>query len=446
MFLDEVTINVQGGKGGDGCKSFRREKYIPKGGPDGGDGGNGGDVILKVEVNADTLSAYRSVKDFKAEHGGPGMGKNMHGAQGEDLILTTAPGTQVIDVETGDLLCDLLEDGQEVLLAKGGKGGFGNWHFKSSTRQKPDFAEKGATGEARKVKLELKLVANVSLVGLPSAGKSTLISVISNAKPEIGAYPFTTLVPNLGVVKGDDTEYVVCDVPGLIEGAHKGKGLGDTFLKHIERCGSIVHLLDASRITLDPDTIEYDVSTIVDDHKTIRNELESYSLLLSNKQELIVLSKIDLIPEQDRQQVYDGLKKAGLNLFMAISSATHENIEDFKKKLIPFIEKTEEVVAVQDPSEQVILQPHLQRVDDMKSYQVVQKGDVITITGKRFEQLTEMTDATQRGSIMRWQDVCKRIGLTKELNRIDKNHECSIMVGGIDVTSWRTGTIFIEDE
>jgi GTP-binding protein len=237
----------------------------------------------------------------------------------------------------------------------------------------------------------------------------------------------------------------VCDVPGLIEGAHKGKGLGDTFLKHIERCGSIVHLLDASRITLDPETIEYDVSTIINDYKTIRHELESYSPLLNAKKELIILSKIDLIPEADRAQVYKNLKEAGLDLLMGISSATHEGIEDFKKKLIPFIEKTEEIIAKQDSDEQVILQPHLARVDDMKSYQVVQADNTITITGKRFEQLTEMTDPTQRGSIMRWQDVCKRIGLTKELNRIDKNHECKIIVGNIDATNWRTGTINLDE-
>ena len=236
MFLDEATITAIGGNGGRGCVSWRREKYVPKGGPDGGNGGRGGNIYIIADENTDTLSDFASTKKFSAQKGRFGSGRNKNGKDGEDLFLKVPPGTTITDSSDNTEVADLSTHGDQCLVASGGRGGFGNAHFKSSTRQRPDFAELGEPGEEREVQLELKLVADVGIIGFPSVGKSTLISVVSAAKPKIADYPFTTLVPNLGVVDVGERSFVVCDVPGLIEGDSEGKGLGDTFLKHIERC------------------------------------------------------------------------------------------------------------------------------------------------------------------------------------------------------------------
>jgi len=243
-FADEAEIKVQAGNGGSGSFSMRREKYIPKGGPDGGNGGDGGNVILQADENVNTLVDFISKKHFKAGHGIFGLGRQKYGSAGEDIILKVPVGTIVFDTKTSEQIADLVHDGQQVIVAKGGLGGKGNANFKSSTRQAPDFAELGEPGEVKIIKLELKLIADVAIVGYPSVGKSTLISRISNARPKIADYPFTTLVPNLGVCKVGQADFVVADIPGLIEGAHEGKGLGIAFLKHIERAGILVHLLD----------------------------------------------------------------------------------------------------------------------------------------------------------------------------------------------------------
>lgn len=299
MFLDEVEIYVRGGKGGNGCISFRRERGVPRGGPDGGDGGEGGSVILKVNPHLSTLSFFYYEKTFVASSGKHGRGKNQKGSKGKDLILFVPPGTVVYDSLTGEILADLKEEGEEVVVARGGKGGRGNVHFKSSTHQTPRGAEEGEKGEERWLRLELKLIADVGLVGAPNAGKSTLLSVISHAHPRIASYPFTTLFPFLGVVVLDEERsFVAADLPGLIEGASEGKGLGDKFLKHIERTKVLLHLVDVgTEENADPFKI----------FKGINEELKAYNPSLLKKPQIVVPTKMDLPGAEER---FQKLKKA----------------------------------------------------------------------------------------------------------------------------------------
>ncbi len=285
-FFDEAFITVQSGDGGRGCVSFRREKFIPRGGPDGGDGGKGGDVILKSTSQRRTLYPFRFRREFKAKNGGHGQGRRKTGKKGEDLIIEIPPGTLIKDAETNDLLKDFTQPGDAFIIAEGGRGGQGNHRFKTSTHRAPRFAQPGEPGQFLKLKLELKLIADVGLIGLPNAGKSTLISAISSATPKVADYPFTTLTPNLGVVQtGGGKPFVVADIPGLIEGAHKGAGLGTRFLRHIERTHILVHLIDTSTIDTQNPLAEYE---------TINAELAGYSPQLAEKPQILVLNKMDL--------------------------------------------------------------------------------------------------------------------------------------------------------
>jgi GTP-binding protein len=285
-FVDEVIITVQSGNGGNGCVSFRREKYIPRGGPDGGNGGKGGDVVLKVSPRKRTLYDFHFKHHFKAQNGGHGQGQQKAGKQGNNLVIELPPGTLVIDAETGEVLKDLLHPQDQFTVVKGGRGGRGNTHFKSATHRAPRFAQPGETGRELKLRLELKLLADVGIIGLPNAGKSTLIRAISAAKPKIGSYPFTTLTPNLGVVQTPwkDT-FVVADIPGLIAGAHKGSGLGVRFLRHVERTRVLLHLIDASRI---------DPEQPLEAYQTVNTELSEFSAELTGKPQIIVLNKMDI--------------------------------------------------------------------------------------------------------------------------------------------------------
>lgn len=290
-FVDEVTTRVLAGKGGQGCVSFRREKYVPKGGPDGGDGGRGGDVILEASLRKRTLLDFRYRHEFKATSGSHGRGKNQHGKGGQDRILEVPPGTLVKDPATGEILADLVAAGQRWVAAKGGLGGKGNAHFTSSTRRLPLFAQPGEPGEVRDLLLELKLLADVGLVGLPNGGKSTLIAAVSAARPKVADYPFTTLVPNLGVVQyKDGLPFVIADIPGLIAGAHQGAGLGIRFLRHIERTRILVHLIDLHDVPLNDPLHPY---------RLIENELLCYSPEMLNKPRVIALNKMDLISEPE---------------------------------------------------------------------------------------------------------------------------------------------------
>jgi len=283
MFVDEALIWVKAGDGGRGCVSFRREKYVPRGGPDGGDGGKGGDVILEADPNLKTLLDYRYKREYKAQNGEPGKGKNQHGKDGKPLILKVPVGTIVKDAQTDKVIADLSKPFERLVVARGGKGGRGNARFATPIRQAPHFAEPGQPGEERWLKLELKLLADVGLIGFPNTGKSTLLRKISRARPEVAPYPFTTLRPYLGVVRFEDKEFIVADIPGLIEGAHKGIGLGNQFLKHIERTRLLVHLIDISN---GEEALEL--------YEKIRNELKLYKEDLLEKPELVVLNKIDL--------------------------------------------------------------------------------------------------------------------------------------------------------
>lgn len=443
MFLDEAKITVKGGNGGQGCVSFRREKYVPMGGPDGGDGGRGGSVILRASDNADTLSDFTSRKVFAAERGDHGRGKRCAGRAGEDLILQVPPGTTIIQLITGRdnkvterVLADLAKDGDEIRVARGGRGGYGNAHFTSSTRQAPDFAELGEPGEQHVLRLELKLVADVGIIGYPSVGKSTLISVISAAKPKIADYPFTTLIPNLGVVNVAERTYIVCDVPGLIEGASEGKGLGHTFLKHIERCGVLLHILDLHRAMDEEGNVN--PAQLVADYKAIRTELAAYSKTLETKRELVLLGKTDLV-NHDVEPILKALKKAKINVWMTFSSATRTNIDTMVKKLLTIVlderdqrNKAEAAVQVEAAKSIPVLTPH----DDelrTRAYRIDQDADgTIRVSGKRLEQLTVMTDFDNENAVRRFLDVFDRCGARKEVERLRKNEE-QVWVGTVRV-------------
>ncbi|HLV60063.1 MAG TPA: GTPase ObgE [Fredinandcohnia sp.] len=322
-FVDEVEIRVEAGDGGDGAVAFRREKYVPKGGPSGGDGGDGGSVYFVADPQLSTLLDYRYQRVIRAERGQNGMGQDRNGRKGEDVRLRVPVGTLIKDAETGEVLCDLAEPGQVFLAAKGGRGGLGNMNFATSTRQAPDFAQPGTPGEKRDLVLELKLLADVGLIGYPNAGKSTLISVISRARPKVADYPFTTLVPNLGVVAfKDHTSFVVADIPGLIEGAAEGVGLGYQFLRHVERCKVLVHVLDAQAPDLDP---ERDLEK---DWKAINRELAHYSPALAERPQIVAINKVEIPQARARAEAFRDLlaeRMPDLEVFL-ISAITREGV------------------------------------------------------------------------------------------------------------------------
>ena len=296
QFVDEAIIDVHAGKGGDGCLSFRREKYVEFGGPDGGDGGAGGHVYVQADNNLNTLVDYRYERHFKARNGEPGKGRQMTGKSADDVVLIVPVGTTVVEVETGEVLADLTADGQKVMVARGGRGGLGNVHFKSSVNQAPRRTTKGTPGESRHLRLELKVLADVGLLGMPNAGKSTLIRAISAAKPKVADYPFTTLVPNLGVVKVDRyRSFVVADIPGLIEGAAEGAGLGIRFLKHLARTRLLLHVVDIAPLEGDP----------VDQIEAIADELDRFSPALAEQERWLVFNKIDLLPDREAEERVD---------------------------------------------------------------------------------------------------------------------------------------------
>lgn len=331
-FIDEATIIVQSGDGGRGCVSFRRERFIPRGGPDGGDGGNGGDVILKTTSHKRTLYHLQHKKHYKAANGAHGQGSQKTGRSGADLILELPPGTIVSDVDTGEILYDLVEPEQQVIVARGGRGGQGNTRFKSSTHRAPRFAQPGEPGRTLTIKLELKLLADVGLIGLPNAGKSTLISALSAAQPKIANYPFTTLTPNLGVVKGHGEEpFVVADIPGLIEGAHEGAGLGIRFLRHVERTRLLVHLIDVSALDSENPLAPY---------HAVNQELLMYSAALAEKPQLVVLNKLDIDGAEALADAFSAklLKCRAIR----ISAATHQGLKQLISDMVQKLERLDE--------------------------------------------------------------------------------------------------------
>ena len=321
MLVDRARIFVRSGKGGDGCMSFRREKYIPKGGPNGGDGGDGGDVVLVGDRSVGTLLPLTHRPHYRAGHGIQGKGSQMHGANGDDKIVKVPLGTLVTDEASGDLLADISIEGQELVVAKGGKGGWGNEHFKSATNQAPQETTSGEPIEEHILRLELKLIADIGLVGMPNAGKSTLLSAISAARPKVAEYPFTTLHPHLGIAELDiNRRLIMADIPGLIEGAADGAGLGHRFLKHIERTGALLHLVEVMPV---------DGSDPVSNYRAIREELERYSSELAAKDEIVVLNKVDLLPPDERDAILATIaSELGLDPVITCSGATREGIRD----------------------------------------------------------------------------------------------------------------------
>ncbi|MBC7503572.1 GTPase ObgE [Candidatus Gracilibacteria bacterium] len=424
MFIDEVKMTLKAGKGGDGIISWRREKYIPKGGPFGGDGGNGGHIVLVATTHETTLGKFRHQKIITAEDGEKGGTQECHGATAPVLILEVPVGTIVTDAETKAIICDLVAPGQRFQICEGGKGGFGNAHFPSSTRQAPNFAELGDAGDIREVKMELKLVADVGLVGLPNAGKSTVIQSITNVKPKIAAYAFTTLIPNLGVMEWRDRSLVIEDVPGLIEGASEGKGLGFQFLKHIDRCRIIIHLLDATQ----------GEEAMIENYRVIRKELENWNPEMANKEELIIFSKAELVdPEQLEEMVKIFEKSTGKKVDLTISAGAFIRIDELKDLLIQRIPDTreEELILVED-EDGIIQDPDalpttlrgediprfydLKRQNDPKRCMIRKREDGdYEITGVRIEEIARMTDTRYTDGVNRVYDVMERMGVMRKL-------------------------------
>ncbi len=403
MFVDRVEVKVKAGSGGDGMLSFRHEKFKSRGGPDGGDGGNGGNVILKASRNQNTLAAFRYKKFLQARPGQPGTKRKRHGKNGEDLIVDVPVGTAVSDTD-GNVIADLTSDGEDFVLAKGGKGGFGNAHFTSSTRQAPRVAEKGEMGDEYDVTFELKMIADVGIVGLPNAGKSTLLSVVSNAKPEIADYPFTTLRPNLGVADIDKKHsLLMADIPGLIEGASKGKGLGDEFLRHVERTSILLHLIDAY------------TEDVVSAYGTILKELADYKIDLSKKPEIVALTKIEGMPKKDIENMLKKLqKKVPKNTpVMAFSSNSREGLDELLRALVKKVDQARKQTMRAAKKELPVI--GITESADEWHIEKTQTGYIVT--GKNIERFASRTRFGDEPSEDRLRDILRRRGIMRELMR-----------------------------
>ena len=403
MFVDEVIIEASAGHGGDGCMAFRREKYIPMGGPFGGNGGKGGDIIFKADEGLRTLIDLRYQKHVKGEPGQNGSGKNKNGANAEDTIIKVPLGTTVKDNETGSIIGDLIHQDQEIIVAYGGRGGRGNVTLATKSNPCPSFAERGEPGENRKIKVELRMLADVGLVGFPSVGKSTILSMITNANPKIASYHFTTLSPNLGVVSTKDYSYTIADLPGLIEGASTGLGLGIKFLKHIERTKIIAHVIDMSASEgRDP----------YEDYKTIRKELESFSPKLLEKPEIIIANKMDL-PEAK-----DNLKK----IKEKISSPIYEISAINNQGLDKVIDALKELV--KNTKEEVLFEPNIQESHVLYKFQkerpftIVKEKDVYVIKGETVEKLFKMTNFNTEEALLRFSTKLRKMGIDDELEKM----------------------------
>jgi GTP-binding protein len=417
MFTDVATIEIKAGKGGDGRLSFRHEKYRAKGGADGGNGGRGGSVIFRVDHNANTLASYRTVRLVAADDGQVGGENRRNGRQGADVTIKLPPGTQVWEGET--LLADLTEDGQEVVMARGGRGGFGNAHFVSSVRQAPRTAELGEPGEARKLRLELKLVADVGLVGLPNAGKSTLLSVISNAKPEIADYAFTTLVPNLGVVDHRGYGFMVADIPGLIEGASAGKGLGDEFLRHIERTAVIVHLIDAGS------------DDVVRDYGIIQGELAQYAVDLSARPQVVAVTKVETVEPAQAEAAVTAVCAAGAADVFAISAQAHRGLEPLLDRLATVVKADREARAAVQAEAAV---PVIETASLPDLWRVETEGDgVYRVTGERIEGFARRTDFNQDEGVERLRDIMRKQGIARELRRQGARDGDTVRIGDTEL-------------
>lgn len=441
MFVDTAKVTVQAGKGGDGAVSFRHEIYVDKGGPDGGDGGKGGDVIFEATENLNTLIDFRFKPELKAGNGVNGSKAKRAGKYGEDLIVKVPMGTLI--KRKGEVLADLTRHGEQAIVAKGGDGGFGNTHFKSSVRQTPRMAEKGELGEAFEAELELKLLADVGLLGLPNAGKSTFLSVVTNAKPEIANYEFTTLTPNLGVADIDDGHLLIADIPGLIEGAADGKGLGDRFLRHVERTAVLLHLIDAYS------------NDVAESYRVIRGELAKYSEELTTRPEVVVLTKIDgLDDEMIKMQADEIAKVAPKAKVMTISSTAHKGLTELLRELRRVVDAERarlaeieaELAAESDNPEGLpVISLSTRDKDDAwtvektTTEQTDEDGEtkqieLYVVVGEKIEKFARRTNFDQFEGVNRLRDIMKKMGITHDLTRKGAMGDSLIRIGDSEFT------------
>ena len=416
IFLDKAKIKIESGRGGNGTVAWRREKYVDKGGPAGGDGGNGGDVYFVGDEDLSTLLDFKYKSIFKAENGDNGRIKNQIGKCGKDLYIKIPVGTVIKDAKTGKIIGDITHHEQTLLVAKGGRGGRGNARFATAQKRAPQFCEPGESGITRELDLELKLIADVGLIGMPNAGKSTLISAISAAKPKIADYPFTTLVPNLGVVKkrtGDS--FVVADIPGLIEGASEGIGLGHEFLKHVERCRFLLHLVDLT--SEDP----------LDNYYKINEELKKYSESLYNEYQIVVLNKVDAVDEEIKNHYYEEFKKLGKDVFV-ISAATHENLNS----LVNFV--SIKVDEIEKPEIKIEVEEDLDAYNNDDSAFTVQKfKDTFVVDGGKIKRLAQVSDDRNRQQMIRLQNILKSMGVFEELRKKGIKDGDTIVLGHLEL-------------
>ncbi|MEC9488140.1 MAG: GTPase ObgE [Halanaerobium sp.] len=421
MFVDEAVIYVQGGAGGNGAVSFRREKYVPYGGPNGGDGGGGGSVIFKVDEGLNTLMDFRYQRHYRGKRGEHGKGSNQHGKNAEDLIVKVPPGTVVYNDDTGEYLADLTEEGEEFVAAQGGRGGRGNARFATPARKAPRYSEKGEPGEERNLRLELKLLADVGLIGYPNVGKSTLISRVSAARPKIASYHFTTLSPNLGVVKaGDYKTFVIADIPGLIEGAHEGVGLGDKFLRHVERTRLLLHLIDVSGIEgRDP----------LEDYRKINNELERYSPRLAEKKQIIVANKMDLpAARENLPGVKEYLEGEGHEVY-PVSAVTGEGLDQLMYAAARALEEIprEEAREVEEP---VLIKPDFAEEQELIVENI--SPGLYEITGEEAVRLINRTDFNNEAAVRRLLRQLRHKGLNEKLEEADAAEGDTVIVGPME--------------
>jgi GTP-binding protein len=419
VFLDRARLVVKGGDGGRGVISFRREAHVPRGGPDGGDGGKGGDVVLRVDPQLGTLSDFRFTHDVSAESGQPGAGRNSTGRSGADRFLAVPPGTLVIDRATGQTVADLVAPGTELVVARGGAGGKGNARFATSTRRAPRIAEDGGKGERREIDLELKLLADVGLAGMPNAGKSTLLAALTSARPKIADYPFTTLVPNLGVARFDDRELVIADIPGLIEGASRGAGLGEEFLRHVERTRLLVHVVDASR----PDPLA--------DIETIDTELRSYGHGLDERPRLVALNKIDL-PEarEAAPRIASSLRARGVES-LALSAAARDGTDALLRRIFELCPPREVAALSAAPRERRIA-----FAGGARDWHVTREGEAFRVQGDRVERLASGIDWDSPDAAAYFQRHLLRSGIEHELRSLGAKEGDTVRIGTLEM-EWR---------
>lgn len=424
MFVDKVKVFVKGGDGGNGMVAFRREKYIPKGGPAGGDGGRGGDVVFIVDEGLRTLMDFRYQKHFKAKRGENGRPKSQHGAGADDLVVKVPPGTVVRDADTGELIADLTESGQKAVIVHGGRGGRGNTRFATPANPAPQIAENGEPGEERWIELELKLLADVGLIGYPSVGKSTLLSVVSAAKPKIAAYHFTTLVPNLGVVHVESgRSFVMADLPGLIEGAHQGVGLGHQFLRHVERTRVIVHVIDmAGSEGRDP----------YQDYLQINEELKQYRQELEKRPQIVAANKMDLPDAEEKLALFK--EKVGEEVpVYPISAATGDGMKELIYAVVQLLEKVEQEEPVyQEPMEEPAFKKIYRSKEEEPAFTIRKENEVYVVEGQRIQALVQRTNFSYHDSIMRFAKIIRHMGVEDELRKRGAKDGDTVRIGDME--------------